>query len=200
LIALVGLGTSAPLLAFASLWGVPFLKTAYALPQTSAATLTSAIIAGWGVGAPLFGWMSDRIGRRKAPLLAGLVLESLSLIAIIYVPGWPWAILAILCFLVGFFGSAQIVCFALVKEIHPVTLSGTGIGFVNSMVTGAGALFQPLVGLALDLAWTGETALGSRIYDVGAYRQALALLVACSVGGLLSLLAVRETYCRQTPD
>ena len=63
--------------------------------------------------------------------------------------------LAALCFLVGFFGSAQIVCFALVRENHPAALSGTAIGFVNGMVTGAGALFQPLVGLLLDLAWTG---------------------------------------------
>ena len=29
-----GLGTSAPLLGFASLWGVPFLETAYGLPRT----------------------------------------------------------------------------------------------------------------------------------------------------------------------
>ena len=77
LIASTGLGTSAPLLGFASLWGVPFLETAYALPRTHAATLTSMLFVGWGVGAPLFGWLSDRIGRRKAPLLAGLALETL---------------------------------------------------------------------------------------------------------------------------
>ena len=64
------------------------------------------------------------------------------------------------------------------------------------MVTGAGALFQPLVGLLLDLAWTGQTSLGARVYDTGAYRLALASLIACCLGGLLCLLAVRETHCR----
>ena len=64
------------------------------------------------------------------------------------------------------------------------------------MVTGAGALFQPLVGLLLDLAWSGETAHGARLYDTAAYRLALASLVACCVGGFLCLLAVRETFCR----
>jgi MFS family permease len=196
LIALVGLGTSAPLLGFASLWGVPFLETAYGLGRREAATLTSIVFVGWGVGAPLIGWLSDRIGRRKPPLVAGLLLQTAALAALVYVPGLPIWIVGGLCFLIGFLGSAQIVCFALVRENHPATLSGTGIGFVNGMVTGAGALFQPLVGLLLDLAWTGQTSLGARVYEAGSYRLALASLVLCCLGGLLCLYAVRETYCR----
>lgn len=196
LIALVGLGTSAPLLAFAGLWGVPFLETAYGMSRTSAAALTSAFFAGWGVGAPLIGWLSDRIGRRRDPLLIGLALKTAALAALIYIPGLPVPALACLCFLVGLFGSAQILCFALVKENHTPALSGTAIGFLNSIVTGAGALFQPLVGVVLDLTWTGETALGARIYQADAYRLAFASLIACCVGGVLCLLAVRETHCR----
>jgi MFS family permease len=204
LIALAGLGTSSPLLGFASLWGVPFLETAYSLPRTHAATLTSLLFVGWGVGAPLIGWLSDRIGRRRPPMLAGLVLETAALVVLVYVPGLPVLVLGALCFLIGFFGSSQIVCFALVKENHPAGLSGTAIGFVNSRVTGAGALFQPLVGLLLDLAWSGATAHGARLYDTAAYQLALASLVACCGAGFLCLLAVRETYCRpaeahQTP-
>ena len=48
LVALVGLGTSAPLLASASRWGVPFLETAYRLSRTQAAVPTSLIFVGWG--------------------------------------------------------------------------------------------------------------------------------------------------------
>ena len=196
LIALTGLGTSAPLLAFAGLWGVPFLETAYGLSRTSAAGVTSAFFAGWGVGAPLFGWLSDRIGRRRDPLLFALALKTVALAALIYVPGWSLVMLIALSFLVGLFGSAQILCFALVKENHTPALSGTAIGFLNAVVTGAGALFQPLVGVLLDLAWTGEIASGARVYQAEAYRIALASLIACCVGGFLSLLAVRETHCR----
>ena len=64
------------------------------------------------------------------------------------------------------------------------------------MVTGAGALFQPLVGALLDLAWAGDMAGGIRVYDVDAYRFALAWLVACCLAGLAFLLFLRETYCR----
>jgi MFS family permease len=196
LIALVGLGTSAPLLAFASLWGVPFLEAAYGLQRREAATLTSIMFVGWGVGAPIVGWLSDRIGRRKPPLIAGLLLETAALALLVYVPGLPVPVVAALCFLVGLFGSAQIVCFALARENHRAALSGTAIGFVNAMVTGAGALFQPLVGLLLDLAWAGETSLGARIYAPEGYRLAFASLIACCLCGLLCLLVVRETHCR----
>jgi MFS family permease len=196
LIALSGLGTSGPLLGFAGLWGVPFLETAYGLPRTRAAALTSMLFLGWGAGAPFFGWLSDRVGRRKTPLLAGLALETLALGVVIYVPGLPVTLLGGLSFLVGFLGSAQIVCFALVRENHPPGRSATAIGLVNALVTGAGALFQPLVGWLLDLAWTGETLLGARVYSLPAYRLALGSLIACCLGGLLCLLAVRETFCR----
>ena len=196
LVALVGLGTSAPLLAFASLWGVPFLEAAYRLSRTQAAVLTSLIFVGWGIGAPLVGWLSDRIGRRKPPLIAGLLLQTAALALLVYVPGLPAPVLGGLCFLVGIFGSAQIVCFALARENHPAALSGTAIGFVNAMVTGAGALFQPLVGLLLDLVWTGETSSGARAYAPESYRLAFASLIACCLGGLLCLLVVRETHCR----
>jgi MFS family permease len=196
LVAVGGLGTAAPLLGFAGLWGVPFLEVAYGLPRASAATVTSMLFVGWGVGAPILGWLSDRVGRRKAPLVAGLTLQMFALATLVWVPGLPVLALAGLCFLVGVLGSAQIVGFALVREANPAHLSGTAIGFVNAMVTGAGALFQPLVGFLLDLAWTGQTALGARVYTPGAYRLAFASLVGCCLCGVLCVLAVRETFCR----
>ena len=131
LIALSGLATSAPLLAFAGLWGVPFLEAAYGLPRTSAAALTSTMIAGWGFGAPIFGWLSDRIGRRKAPLLMGLSRDG-SPCRRVYIPGLPMPAVAVLCFLVGFFGSSQILCFALVRENPAANLSGTSLGFFTA--------------------------------------------------------------------
>jgi MFS family permease len=129
-------------------------------------------------------------------LLAGIALQTVCLAALILIPALPLALLATLSFLAGLFGSSQIACFALVRESHPANLSGTGIGFVNGMVTGAGALFQPLIGLILDLAWKGETLAGARVYDPGAYRWALLTLVAGCVAALLCALPIRETFCR----
>jgi MFS family permease len=86
LIALAGLGTSAPLLGFAALWGVPFLEAVYGFSRASAAATTSVLFVGWAFGAPLIGWISDRIGKRLLPLVFSLVLQTAGFAALIYIP------------------------------------------------------------------------------------------------------------------
>jgi MFS family permease len=197
LIAIAGLGTTGPLLGFAGLWGVPYLTATHGVDRTAAAAITSILFIGWGVGAPLFGWLSDRIGLRRPPFIAGLLICTGAMAALVYLPGLPLVAISALCFLCGFGGSSQIVGFAAVREHNAASLSGTAIGFVNGMVTGAGALYQPLLGWLLDLAWGGQMVAGARIYDPFAYRFAFGAIVAGSVIGLFCVLAMRETYCRQ---
>ena len=116
--------------------------------------------------------------------------------ALVYLPGLPTWALGAFCFATGFLASSQIVCFALAKENHPPGRSGTAISFVNALGTGAGALFQPLIGFLLDLAWAGGVSQGARVYDTSAYSLAFASLVVFGIVGLLCLLAVRETFCK----
>ncbi len=196
LIAIAGLGTTGPLLGFAGLWGVPYFVTTLGIDRTSAASITSAVFLGWAIGAPLIGWASDRIGRRRAPFIAGLVICILAMSAILYLPGLSIPALMMLCFLCGFGGSSQIVGFAAARENNPPALSATAIGLVNGLVTGAGALFQPLLGWLLDLNWKGEMESGARIYDPGAYQIALSAIIVGCVVGFFCTLAMRETYCR----
>lgn len=198
LIAVAGLGTTGPLLGFAGLWGVPHLVAAYGIERAHAASITSLLFVGWGVGAVFFGWFSDRIGRRKLPFIAGLAICAGSIAALVWLPDLPLAAVMALCVACGFGGSSQIVGFAAARESNDVALAGTAIGFVNGVVTGAGALYQPLLGWLLDLQWSGGMAAGARVYDAAAYRNALTVLVAGAVVGLLCTLMVRETWCRQT--
>ncbi len=197
LIAIAGLGSAGPLLGFAALWGVPFLALTQGLDRPAAAGVTSMVFIGWGVGAPVVGWLSDRIHRRKLPFAAGLMLSALAMAGLAWAPGLPlWAVSA-LSFLCGFGGSGQILGFAAVRELNPPAAAGAAIGVVNAVVTGAGALFQPLLGWLLDLAWTGEVADGVRVYSVAAYSTAFSVLVAAAVVGIACILLMRETGCRQ---
>lgn len=196
LIAIAGLGTTAPLLGFAGLWGVPYFVVTLGIDRAAAASITSMMFLGWAVGAPVLGWTSDRIGRRRSPIVVGLVICIASMAAILYVPGLPIAVLMALCFLCGFGGSAQIAGFAAARENNPPAVSATAMGLVNGMVTGAGALYQPLLGWLLDLNWKGEMIAGARVYDTHAYQVALGAIIIGSFIGLLCALAVRETYCK----
>ena len=191
--AIAGLGATGPLLAFAGLWGVPYLQAVYDIDRVSAGAVTSVTFIGWGIGAPLIGWLSDRFRNRRTPLIAGLTLSALSLFAILYLPGIPlWAV-GVLCFAVGFGGSAQIVSFALAREHNPARLSGTAIGMVNALVTGAGALFQPMVGWLLDWNWDGVLVDGARVYTTGAYGVAFSVLMVGCIVGILCAIAVKES-------
>ena len=197
LIAIAGMGTTGPLLGFAGLWGVPFLTLTQGVDRTAAAGITSMVFIGWGVGAPVVGWFSDRIGRRKFPFVAGLMLSAAAMAALAWAPGLPlWAV-GVLCFLCGFGGAGQILGFAAVRELNPPAAAGAAIGVVNALVTGAGALYQPLLGWLLDLAWTGEVAGGARVYTVTAYSTAFSVLVAGALVGIACVLLMRETRCRQ---
>jgi len=192
LIAIAGLGAGGPLLAFAGLWGVPFLQTVHDIDRVTAGSVTSVTFIGWGVGAPVVGWVSDRAGNRRVPLVAGLAVCVTALIGILALPGLPLWGVGVLCFFVGLGGSAQIVCYALVREHNPAQLSGTAIGLVNALVTGAGALFQPVVGWLLDRSWDGAMSNGARVYSAGDYYVAFSVLVAGCLVGIVCALVVRE--------
>jgi len=108
-------------------------------------------------------------------------------------PGLPGAALPVLFFVTGLFLGAMVVCFAIVREINSAAVSGVALAFVNTMVVGTGALFQPLIGALLDHNWDGALAEGAPIYSPGAYRAAFSVLVIILTAGLGAAFLVRET-------
>ncbi|MGE0769036.1 MAG: MFS transporter [Hyphomicrobiaceae bacterium] len=196
LIAIAGLGVNGTLLGFGGLWGVPFMGAAHGLEPASAAFVTSLLIAGWGCGAPLFGWLSGYMGRRRAPFLMGYAICMPSFLLLVYGPPMPTELVAALTFLTGFGGSAQLMCFASVREVNSPALAGTAIGVVNALVTGTGAVYQPLIGSILDHVWSGKVVEGARIYAADDYRAGFSVLVAGLLIGLVCAIATRETRCR----
>lgn len=190
--AVYGFAMTGPMLAFGSLWAVPYLSSVYGMPRTAAAGLASLTFAGWGLGAPTIGWISDRIGRRRAPMAACAIAGGALLAAVVFGPVWPlWALAAIL-FLQGFAGSAMVLGFAVVKDRNDPASSASAMAVVNTFVVGSGALLQPLIGWLLDRNWAGEVVDGARVYGAGAYAAALAILPPLFVLALLAAAATRE--------
>src|SRR3990167_5624661 len=71
-----------PISLLGGIWGVLYLVDARHVAQLSATFVTSMLFFGTVVGGPLAGWISDKIGRRRLPMLMGAVI-SLSLILMI---------------------------------------------------------------------------------------------------------------------
>ena len=192
LCAVFGLAMTAPMLAFGGLWAVPFIMTTHGLERAGAGSLASLLFLGWGLGAPVNGWISDRLGRRKLPMLVFALVATLAMAAIVGIRGLSLAATGALFFVNGFASCVMILAFAAVREHNPPGTTGAAYGLVNTFVVGSGAIFQPLVGWLLDLGWDGTLAAGARVYAEETYRASLWTLPAVSALGVLSALLMRE--------
>ncbi len=63
---------------------------------------------------------------------------------------------------------------------------------MNTGVVGSGAIFQPLIGLFLDLNWGGAMQAGARVYSASAYEIAFTILPAAAAVGTLAAMLTRE--------
>ena len=196
----VNFGMAVPVLAFGGLWSVPYLMQAYGLSRTEAGFSASLIMVGWACGGPVAGWLSDRIARRKAPMLGGSLLALATFSAMIYIPDLDLTAVRILLWLNGFVSGTTVLCFAVARECNSPNSAGSITGFVNMASMGAGAMFQPIIGLILDLNWDGTEIAGVRHYSVEAYHLAFLVPLLTTAFAVVMALLLRETHCRQDPS
>ena len=185
-------------LMFAGLWGVPFLVTHYGCTTAEAATLASVLLVSWSASSIAWGSLSQRLGRRKAPMIAGLLATYALWAALVFVPGWSRPALVALLVVLGMASSSFILVFAYAKESVPARLAGTVSGIANMGVMTGGMVMQPLAGWVLDRHWAGAlTPGGARLYDLAAYQGAFSLLFIWGLASLVCLFFAKETHCRQ---
>lgn len=140
----------APLAVFGGLWGTPFIIKAYNLTPASASLYVSMVYVGFGIGGPLFGFLSDRFGHRFRFMTGGLFLSFITLVTIIYgMPSIPWLVTCTLLFGLGTGGF--MLGFSVGKDINPIFIAATVVAFINSGDAICGALSEPLIGKILDL-------------------------------------------------
>ena len=184
--------------AFVGLWGVPYLTQVYGLPRVQASNLIALAALGLLVGAPLVGWLSDRVlERRRLPLVTLSGLNALTWLPLV-VPDAPIApaLLAPICFLIGLGSSVVVLVFACIREVNDPRHVGVALGFHNLPTFLSFGVTQWLTGLVLDRLWDGTLVAGARVYSVDAYRAAFALCLALAIGAFLSACLVTETRCR----
>ena len=188
----------APISAFAGLWGVPYLMSAYPLSRIDIAGLVSLTFIGFAIGAPFAGWLSDKIKRRKPIMATGTLFGMIALLCVLYIPLPSAFVLGSLLLTFGFFTSFFFVSFATVREINHPDTSGTAIGFINMFNALCGAFSEPLIGKLLDEGWGHKMHDGVRFFSTHDYNMALILLPVCMIASLVLLFFVKETHCVQS--
>ncbi|KTD58918.1 hypothetical protein Lsai_0718 [Legionella sainthelensi] len=193
-----------PTTVFAELWGIPYLRHAHGLSAHGAGLANSLLFLGFTLGAPLMGYFSDRIARRKLPMLLGSSVATVLMVVILYFPGLSESNVQILMFFLGLFYSAQAIVFAVGRELSPGEAAGTAMALTNMIVMLGGMLLQPLVGYLLDFSYSLRsgaslsTALAvenvHKLYNMTDYRIALAFIpIGMCIAALLTFF-LKETH------
>jgi sugar phosphate permease len=133
-------------------------------------------------GCILIGVISDRLRKRKLPLVAFYAASTIALIALILTPpGTPPVVYAVLAGVLGFTLSAWVLLFSMVPETLPPEVAGVGMGIVNGMGTLAFSVMNPIYGYLVDIT--------------GSYLASNAIVVVAGIAlVVVSALFLRETY------
>jgi MFS family permease len=149
------------------------------------------------IGAPIFGWMSDRLGKRKPLYFVGCGMAVAGWAAIIFLPGLSIFFLVGILLLTGFSSGCMIISFSFAKESVPNYLAGTVSGVINMGVMMGPTILQPVVGWVLDRKWQGQMVDNVRIYSLEAYQSGFLLMIIWLVFSFILVFFTRETHCRQ---
>lgn len=189
-----------PIMVLDAVWGVTYLKVVHGLNNIQASNVAAMIFFGSMIACPLAGFISDRIGLRKKPMIIGAILSLFIVLLIVWIPGWSYATLLGLFFLLGIFTSTQIISYPFSAESNTAALTGTSLGFVSLLIMGGAAVAQVLFGKLLDMNWDGVIVNSERIYSISAYNKAMWMFPIAMGIGLLASLLMKETYCKGVRD
>ena len=199
---LIGLGSYGTLLVLLGAWGIPYLMQVYSMTRDSAANFMLLMLIGHAAGLVILGFISDRLQRRRLPLIiSAFVYLSLWVMLILWNGGKPPVpALYPTCFLMGFFAGVMPLTHASAKEVVPPFISGMALGLVNMSIFFSAAVLQIAFGKVLDLGWQGAMLEGSRIYPLAAFQSGFVLVCIGALAYVIGALLLKETGARDIWD
>jgi MFS family permease len=181
--------------AFAEQWGTPYLMITYELNNETAAYGSTLIFIGMALGCFISPILANYLQSHRKIMSWGALGAMVTFTPAIYLDILPLYGVFALLFCSGFFCGWQILNFAAAKEINPPEFNGTTMGFMNALTMTSALIFQPLLGMLIDLFEEGAIGLdGLRIYSADAYQSALLSMPAGLLAAWVVLRFVRETH------
>ena len=175
----------APTTIFVMTWGVAFFQKDLGFDYDSAVLTCSMTPLGWVLGCPLLGWISDRLNKRKAVLVASITIMLLTFAQIVYLPLLLPVQLSMLLF--GIASGCAMIPYSMIKEANPAEVKGSATGAMNfltfSVTAVIGPLFGQYLGKTLDIT-TGHAA---------HFKLTGMVIIALMIFALLASFIIRET-------
>jgi sugar phosphate permease len=134
------------------LWGGPYLMDIFKFSKPESGNILSMIAFGFIAGGPILGRISDKVLKsRKRLIFISLVIFTLNIFLLIaFKNHLSKNLLYILFFTFGFFGSSGIIAYAHLKELFPLSISGTAMTSLNFFAIIGAAILQHGMGAIIE--------------------------------------------------
>ena len=175
----------APTTIFDMVWGVRYLEQDNLFSYPSAVFAGSMVPLGWVLGCPVFGWLADTLGRRKPPLMAGMVLLLVLILQMTYARDLLPVPLSL--FLCGFASGVAMIPYSIIKEVNPDNVKGSATGAMNFLTFSVTAILGPIFAHSF-----GKTLGGTLDRDTH-LRHSLFFWFAIIALALMASVALQET-------
>jgi MFS family permease len=143
-------------------WMPKFLIDVKGFNYVEAGFLTSVPTITGVAGCIIVGAVSDRLKRRKLPLAVFATMNVLLVSSMIVLPpSAPRILYTTIWALQGISMSMWVLPYAMVTEVLPSTLSGSGLGMINFLGYAGSTIMTPVFGALIDS--TGSYALSNQI-------------------------------------
>ncbi|WP_165418413.1 MFS transporter [Dyella amyloliquefaciens] len=177
------------LLSLGVVWG-PKLMTIRGFGGESANLASSLLWLGSAVGSFIFPWVSDRMRRRKLPILIGLVVQLCTLALLLYVPTASRAFDMVLCFVFGLGNAVHMLAFSTAADVVAKEYIGTSAALVSGIMSVVAGLMISRPGMRAASGLEQGVAPASLALAQFAARPLMAGLCLA----LIIALLMRETY------
>ncbi len=181
----------APIIILGTFAGKPFFEEYYQYSSQQVIELGGVLLLGVVIGGPLIGFATNRV-RRRVLMQAGILIQELTFIPLIYSHYLPWWISAILLFILGFASSVFVLALAIGREINGLNVMGTFVSLVKigilTVIMGTELIFQKF----LAWNWDGVMSNGGYFFPVFNYHVAFALFPVYLLVGFVLLLFINE--------
>ncbi|WP_213776287.1 MFS transporter [Caballeronia sp. dw_276] len=127
------------MLAAGVVWTPMLMETRGASPATAAFS-SSLLWLGLAAGCLVIPALSDKIERRKLPIVIGIAVQLACAGALLYLPTMSIPVAMVLNFLFGFANAAHMLTFSSAADVVPPQLIGTSAAFVNGLAFIAGGI------------------------------------------------------------
>ncbi len=187
LASIIAVGLYIPIAVLGDLWGVSFLQAKLGVTKVHAAQINTLIYVGMVFGSIIIPSFFERIGKISLGISISILCITTLFALLVY---WDFEgasyLFYIAMFLLGFFCGGEMLCFTLALTGSNSNTSGTISGIVNVLNMGGSGVLQQLIGISLDIVWSGDlNSYGGRDYskhDFGlALSSMLFIMIACCV-------------------